>query len=110
MIKCPQCGAHLDGSPDAAEKLARAAKSAVSEVKEFRRNYIKNPVTLKNSIRCPQCGFEGQSETFTKGSFGLELVLWFLFIFPGLIYSIWRLSSRYKGCPSCKWEHVVRIS
>jgi hypothetical protein len=37
----------------------------------------------------------------TKGSFLIEFLLWVCFIVPGLIYSIWRLGTRHKGCPSC---------
>jgi hypothetical protein len=28
---------------------------------------------------------------------------------PGLIYSIWRLTSRYKGCSSCGSVRLVKI-
>ncbi|MBW7903001.1 MAG: hypothetical protein H3C26_16080 [Rhodocyclaceae bacterium] len=31
----------------------------------------------------------------------IELVLWLCVIVPGLVYSIWRLSSKYDACPSC---------
>lgn len=52
-------------------------------------------------IVCTACGYVGEPATATKGSFGVELVLWLCFIVPGLIYSIWRLSSRHDACPSC---------
>lgn len=62
---------------------------------------------MKN-VRCPLCGYTGTKiKTYTKGSTGIELILWICFIFPGLIYSIWRLTSRYKGCPMCKNENIV---
>jgi len=50
---------------------------------------------------CIRCGFHGQPMKVTKGSFGVELLLWLFFCLPGLIYSIWRLTSRYDACPSC---------
>jgi hypothetical protein len=31
----------------------------------------------------------------------IELILWICFIVPGLIYSFWRLSSRYNACGCC---------
>lgn len=52
-------------------------------------------------IVCTSCGYVGKPETITKGSFGIEVILWLCFLIPGLIYSVWRLSSRHKGCPSC---------
>ena len=60
-------------------------------------------------IQCPNCKYEGESKTFCKGSMLVELVLFLCFIIPGLIYSVWRSSSRYSGCPQCGWTHVVKI-
>lgn len=37
----------------------------------------------------------------TKGSTRVEIILWLCLLIPGLIYSVWRLSSRLEGCPSC---------
>jgi len=56
---------------------------------------------------CPRCGTTGIPKSFTKGSFGMELLLWLCFILPGLLYSVWRLSSRYKGCPACKAPGMI---
>jgi ssDNA-binding Zn-finger/Zn-ribbon topoisomerase 1 len=62
----------------------------------------------KKLIKCPNCGYEGEAKTYTKGSLAVEIVLWLFFLLPGLIYSVWRLSSRYEGCPKCGYEHVAR--
>ena len=58
---------------------------------------------------CPRCGFKGFPEKYTKGSFAVELGLWIIFLLPGLIYSIWRLASRYYGCPSCGEAHMLPL-
>jgi hypothetical protein len=50
---------------------------------------------------CKNCGYIVQPITITPGSFWMELILWICFAIPGLTYSIWRLTARYKGCP--KW-------
>jgi len=50
---------------------------------------------------CTTCGHEGTTRTHIKGSLGIEIVLWLCLILPGLIYSIWRLSSRAEVCSSC---------
>jgi hypothetical protein len=50
---------------------------------------------------CTNCGHTGDTERITKGSMGIELILWLCFIIPGLIYSVWRLSSRHDACPVC---------
>jgi hypothetical protein len=50
---------------------------------------------------CTHCGHLGPAQQVTKGSAGIELVLWLLFLLPGLIYSLWRLSTRTVGCEEC---------
>ena len=50
---------------------------------------------------CETCGSVGHAVTRTEGSFAIELVLWLLFCFPGIIYSVWRLASRKKVCGQC---------
>lgn len=55
---------------------------------------------------CTQCGCTG-TESHTKGSFLIELVLWLFMCLPGLIYSIWRLTTRGQVCSSCKSDRLV---
>lgn len=50
---------------------------------------------------CMSCGIDAEPKTATRGSIWIELVLWLCFIVPGLIYSIWRMTTRYEQCPSC---------
>ena len=50
---------------------------------------------------CSTCRYKGKPVQITKGSFIIEVALWLLFILPGLLYSLWRLSSRYEACPQC---------
>lgn len=37
----------------------------------------------------------------------MELILWILLIVPGIIYSIWRVTTRYNSCPLCKSADIV---
>jgi hypothetical protein len=55
---------------------------------------------------CAQCGCTG-AESHTKGSFLIELVLWLFMCVPGLIYSIWRLTTRGQVCSACKSDRLV---
>jgi RNA polymerase subunit RPABC4/transcription elongation factor Spt4 len=50
---------------------------------------------------CPACGTQGRPKKRTRGSIWIELVLWLCFIVPGLIYSVWRLTTRESVCPGC---------
>ena len=50
---------------------------------------------------CTICGEVAQTKTETKGTMGIELLLWIMFIVPGIFYSIWRLTSRHEACGVC---------
>lgn len=59
---------------------------------------------------CTNCGNVSKPVTFTKGSFIVEVALWLMFFLPGIIYSVWRLSSKYDGCRFCKEGGMVPLS
>ena len=58
---------------------------------------------------CTACGSQVRPRTATRGSFGIELILWLCFLIPGLIYSIWRLSNRYYACPVCRSPSIIPL-
>ena len=58
---------------------------------------------------CPNCGFRGRAKKFTRGSFFTELLLWLGFLIPGIVYSVWRLTSRYWGCPRCGAANMIPL-
>lgn len=59
---------------------------------------------------CSACGTVGSAKSVTRGSVFIELILWLCFLVPGLIYSIWRLSSRHKACRACGNAQLVPIN
>lgn len=59
---------------------------------------------------CRNCGTVGRPKRITKGSFLIELILWLCFLLPGLIYSIWRITTRYGVCPSCGAPNMIPAS
>lgn len=59
---------------------------------------------------CTSCGHEGKGRTRTRGSLLIEIVLWLCFLIPGLIYSIWRQSSKYKACARCGASTLVPVN
>lgn len=61
------------------------------------------------NVICAACGTRGTPATHTRGSFWLEVVLWLCFLVPGLIYSIWRLTSRQKVCRACGSTELVPV-
>jgi len=65
---------------------------------------------MAKEMMCTNCGHVGKPKRYTKGSMIVELGLWICFLIPGLIYSIWRLSSRYDGCPKCRASNMVPLT
>jgi hypothetical protein len=56
---------------------------------------------------CASCGSPGKPKNAIKGSIVVEIILWFSFLIPGLIYSIWRLTTRAKACRVCNAPNVI---
>lgn len=59
---------------------------------------------------CKHCYYVGKPTTDVKGSMLIELALWLFFIVPGLIYSLWRLTTKQKVCPSCRTAGMIPIT
>ena len=60
-------------------------------------------------VICPNCGTIGRPKTVTEGSILIEIVLWLFFLIPGLIYSLWRVTSRNNACRKCKARALVPV-
>lgn len=58
---------------------------------------------------CKECGYIGKPKRMTKGSFFIELVLWICFLIPGLIYSLWRLTTRFNVCRKCGHKVLIPV-
>jgi hypothetical protein len=70
---------------------------------------INKALIATNLMICANCGCSGKPKKITKGSFWIELILWLSFFVPGLIYSIWRCTTRYWACPKCKAPNMVPL-
>jgi hypothetical protein len=44
-----------------------------------------------------------------KGSFGVEVLLWLFFLLPGFLYSIWRMTTTFHGCPKCQNASMIPV-
>ena len=62
---------------------------------------------MAQKLFCTRCYRVDTPKTETKGWFLIELVLWLVFLVPGLCYSIWRLTSRQKVCRACGSPELV---
>jgi|SRR3990172_10351963 len=74
----------------------------------------KNTLTNQNASKskqyvCTVCGYVGKPLYKVKGSVLIEILLWF-FLIPGLIYSIWRLTSGKQWlCPTCNNDSLIPV-
>lgn len=68
-------------------------------------NNIQNE-SLEKMI-CPQCGFVGQKERFSRGNYLLEIFLWVALFVPGALYTTWRAFNEFHACPICKNEAMT---
>jgi hypothetical protein len=56
---------------------------------------------------CTACGTLGRPKMKVKGSFIIELALWLCFLLPGIIYSVWRSTTRGPCCPQCGARDMI---
>lgn len=64
----------------------------------------------KDQKICKSCGTANKTKIETRGSILIEIVLWLCFIVPGVIYSIWRHTSRRPICASCGSPDLVPLN
>lgn len=58
---------------------------------------------------CTACGFVGFPIFRQEGSDVIAILLWLTFIVPGIIYTIWRSSTRRWVCASCGSPAVIPL-
>lgn len=61
-------------------------------------------------MHCMTCGTDAPPTKRTRGSIIIEIILWIMLIVPGLIYSIWRLTTKRDVCSSCGAENIIPFS
>lgn len=59
---------------------------------------------------CAVCGHHGPTVRRTRGSMGVEVLAWLLLLIPGVIYSLWRLTTRQVVCSECGSEQVIPVT
>lgn len=64
---------------------------------------------MPKSLMCTECHHVGPPQRVTRGSFWVEVLAWLLFLVPGLIYSLWRIGTRYNGCAACGSAAVIPL-
>jgi hypothetical protein len=58
---------------------------------------------------CKQCGTAHDGSVNLPGHGWIEFLLWFAYLVPGAIYSIWRRSKRQPTCRACGSREMVAV-
>lgn len=64
---------------------------------------------MAKKLLCIACQHVGEAKRVTRGSIWIELVMWLFFLLPGLIYSIWRLTTRHDACERCGGKSLIPL-
>ncbi len=111
MIYCANCEAansdqapycHACGHPlMAATVVARALISTASASEPRTRGFVW-PALVGRKFVCPnpKCDYAGKARRVARGSLLLGILLCFFFLFPGLLYFMFKSGYRYY-CPVC---------
>ena len=65
---------------------------------------------MAEPVVCTICETVDYPKRHTRGSMTMELVLWLTFIVPGVIYSVWRHTTREYVCKGCGRPTTVPIN
>lgn len=95
-LTCPSCQKkHHPSAPECpfCHKSAQQIEAARQQARDRERNRMRYCYICQELVATPK--------TYIKGNLLIELVLWLCFLLPGFVYSLWRMTSRYEGCPDC---------
>ena len=56
---------------------------------------------------CSKCGEVGLALRVKNGNIIMEVLLWLLFLLPGIIYTTWRNATSYLACSSCGSRDII---
>lgn len=99
--RCPKCRTHYSAPPaKQSSALANGLRGAKAAVKAGRQ-------ARAQKFYCQDCGALTAGVTRARGSTLVELILWLTFLLPGLIYSVWRLSTKHEACEYCHSPRLI---
>jgi hypothetical protein len=83
------------------QKRGRPGEAAGSKIR-------RSPLALR--MLCTECLHVGEPDTVLEGSDRIEFLAWCCFALPGLVYCWWRHLCRFKVCPECGSDALMRES
>lgn len=108
LAPCPLCGVAIPSDAYYCKHCGNNLPTDASGKPAFGALGASAPA-IKGTHYCTQCGSVAYPKNYTKGSFGIEILLYLLMILPGILYTLWRLTSKYKGCPKCHAPNMIPV-
>ena len=113
--RCPKCGYANEMNADECVNSDKGPFGKTFTCGTDLGEVAGEPKGARPSVRvargdfiCIRCRSVGKPKKVTRGSFAIEVVLWLFLIVPGLVYSLWRMTSGQKRiCRSCGSEEVI---
>lgn len=59
------------------------------------------------NLICTLCGYAGEANKKARGNGFIEFILWWFFLIPGIVYSIWRRNNKENICPRCQNKAMI---
>jgi hypothetical protein len=103
---CEYCGSAAPSSVIEAPPVLPVTNSTINSEEETIR------VSVNGYVCASCCKYSSEPGHVLPGSTLLEVFLWFLYIIPGVLYSMWRRSpdNAIKVCQSCESKAIVSIT
>jgi hypothetical protein len=107
--RCTICSANIEFAPSRAGETVDCPRCGMQTVLFLPavRKAPPPPPPDPRARYCTRCGAVGIPRSLTKGSILIEIALWLVFLIPGIIYSLWRLSTRAPVCPQCCSPEII---
>lgn len=112
-LKCPVCKTtyhhKAERCPNCNQTVSEAKQALIiAKQKAEKKVAAKEKRRINHLTYCPACGSTFKhAKMVTRGNLLIEIILWLFFLLPGLIYSIWRMTTRYKVCPTCGSATII---
>ena len=68
---------------------------------------IHSEATVANLFFCTSCGARVKPRVRNRGSSAIEIILWLCFVFPGILYTLWRMGRKDRYCRTCGAQGVI---
>jgi hypothetical protein len=65
---------------------------------------------MAKPVICSACGTVAKPKSYMQGSLIVEIFAWCLMLFPGFLYSLWRLTTKRKGCRACGSNEIAPLN